>query len=78
LGEANARGAVLVTADKDFGELVFRLGMLTTGVLLLRLGDLETGDRAVLVGAVVGEHAEELPGAFAVLTSSKFRIRKPI
>lgn len=78
LGEANQRGAVLVTADKDFGELVFRLRMLTTGVLLLRLGDLATEDRATLVGDIVGKHAEELPGSFSVLTSSKFRIRKPL
>ncbi|HEX5872366.1 MAG TPA: DUF5615 family PIN-like protein [Longimicrobium sp.] len=32
LREANERAAVLVTADKDFGELVFRLGKLSTGI----------------------------------------------
>ena len=29
--------AVLITADKDFGEIVFRQRRLTAGVLLLRL-----------------------------------------
>jgi hypothetical protein len=52
--------------------------MLTTGVLLLRLGDLATEQRATLFGDVVGQHANELPGAFSVLTSAKLRIRKPL
>lgn len=34
---ANQRGAGLLTADKDFGELVFRQGRVSAGVLLLRL-----------------------------------------
>jgi predicted nuclease of predicted toxin-antitoxin system len=37
LQQANARGAVLMTADKDFGELVFRQGLVHSGVILLRL-----------------------------------------
>ena len=36
LREANGRGAVLVTADKDFGELVFRQGAIHSGVVLHR------------------------------------------
>jgi predicted nuclease of predicted toxin-antitoxin system len=76
LREANARGAVLVTADKDFGELVFRLGRLSTGVLLIRLHDVPTTDRASLVGAVVREHGAELTGAFSVLSPTRLRIRK--
>ena len=35
LQQANARGSVLVTADKDFGELVFRQGLVHSGVVLL-------------------------------------------
>jgi len=34
---ANREGAVLLTADKDFGELVFRQGRMTRGVILIRL-----------------------------------------
>jgi predicted nuclease of predicted toxin-antitoxin system len=64
LREANVRCAVLVTADKDFGELVFRLGQLSTRILLIRLHDLTSADRASLVGAVVREHAAEFTGAF--------------
>ena len=37
LHRANQSGALLVTADRDFGELVFRLGRIHAGVVLIRL-----------------------------------------
>ena len=37
---ANRASALLVTADKDFGELVFRQGRITSGVMLFRLAGL--------------------------------------
>jgi len=36
---ANERGAVLLTADKDFGELVFRLNRTSGGIMLIRWQD---------------------------------------
>lgn len=33
LNRANEKNALLVTADKDFGELVFRQGKLNAGIL---------------------------------------------
>jgi predicted nuclease of predicted toxin-antitoxin system len=77
LREANERSAVLVTMDKDFGELVFRLGKLTTGILLVRVPEVTTEERATLVAGVVHEHGWELSGAFSVVTATKLRIRKP-
>jgi len=37
---AHQRSAVLITADKDFGELVFRQSLVAHGVLLIRLAGL--------------------------------------
>jgi predicted nuclease of predicted toxin-antitoxin system len=37
LSKAKSSNAVLITADKDFGELVFRLNQNYDGVILLRL-----------------------------------------
>ena len=76
LREANERGAVLMTDDKDFGELVFRLGLLSTGVLLLRLHGCSPDERRRLVLGTLADHGSELPGHFAVLTPTKLRIRK--
>jgi predicted nuclease of predicted toxin-antitoxin system len=47
-------GAVMVTEDKDFGELVYRRGLSHAGVLLVRLEGLD--------------NAAELSGAFAVVS----------
>jgi predicted RNase H-like HicB family nuclease/predicted nuclease of predicted toxin-antitoxin system len=47
---ANGEGRVLLTIDKDFGELVFRLRRVSAGVLLVRLAG-RTSSRA---GRTVG------------------------
>jgi len=39
LARASSEGRILVTNDKDFGELAFRVGQVHQGVLLLRLQD---------------------------------------
>ncbi len=75
LAEANRLGAVLLTRDKDFGELVFRQRRLHTGVLLVRLEGLRRDEKAQRVSAAVSAHGSEMMGAFAVLTRDKLRIR---
>ena len=66
---------VLLTADKDFGELVFRQRKATGGVLLVRLAGLAAQEKAKLVARVVGTRGAELSGSFAVLTPTTLRIR---
>ena len=72
---ANRQQAPLLTADKDFGELVFRQRRLTPGIVLLRLAGMSSAGKAELVAATVGEHLDELTGAFAVITAGAIRIR---
>lgn len=67
---------LLLTADKDFGELVFRQGRLACGILLIRLAGLSPAGKAEIVASAVSQHSRELPGAFAVLTPRSFRIRR--
>ena len=75
LQEANARSAVLLTADKDFGELVFRQGLVHSGVILVRLAGLANATKAAIVAEVCRERAAELIGAFSVVSPSHIRIR---
>ena len=77
LDQANATGALLVTADKDFGELVYRQGRVHGGVMLLRLSGLVPAAKAETVAKVLQDHATELPGAFSVVTPGAVRIRRP-
>ena len=72
---ANRRRATLLTADKDFGELVFRLRRLNNGVILIRLAGLAPASKASIVARVVTEHGTELATAFSVVSAGMIRIR---
>ena len=72
----NERQAVLVTADKDFGELVFRLRRVHNGVLLIRLAGISPGKKASVVSTTVREHGAAMTGAFTVVTAGLVRIRR--
>jgi len=74
--KANRLNALLITADKDFGELVFRQGMVRAGVILLRLAGLSPMTRAGIVTSVVQGRESELAGAFTVISPGVVRIRK--
>ena len=69
-------GLVLVTADKDFGELVYRQRLPHAGVLLLRLTGLDEAEKCNAVARAVADRGPELPGAFSVLTADTLRIRR--
>ncbi len=73
---AARESALLLTADKDFGELMFRQRRVTQGVVLIRLSGLTAELKAALVASALREHAAELPGNFAVITPGGVRIRK--
>jgi predicted nuclease of predicted toxin-antitoxin system len=75
LAEANEQGALLVTADKDFGELVFRQRRVSNGVVLLRLAGISLERRSEIVSAVLREHAAVLVQAFSVISPGTVRIR---
>ena len=74
--KANRLNALLITADKDFGELVFRQGIVRAGVILLCLAGLSPITRASIVTAVVQKRENELSGAFTVISPGVVRIRK--
>jgi predicted nuclease of predicted toxin-antitoxin system len=77
LREANNQEALLLTEDKDFGELVYRLGRVHAGVVLIRLAGLPPSSKADVVAKVIQDHSSELPGAFTVISPGTVRIRKP-
>lgn len=69
--------ALLVTEDKDFGELVYRRGLSHAGVLLIRLEGLGNSDKAEIVSRAVRDNEVELTGAFSVVSADSIRIRRP-
>jgi predicted nuclease of predicted toxin-antitoxin system len=77
LALANRETAVLLTADRDFGELVFRQRRLSAGIVLVRLAGMSPANRATLVARVIGEYGNRLSGTFTVITPGTVRIRQP-
>ncbi|MDP2208454.1 MAG: DUF5615 family PIN-like protein [Bacteroidota bacterium] len=62
---ANKLNATLITTDKDFGELIFRMQKLSCGVVLIRLSGLSLSKKTEIV-------------LKSIITSVGIRIRKKI
>ena len=65
---ANREAALLLTADKDFGEMVFRQHRFSGGIVLVRLVGLSAARKAEVVAAAVDRHQSELAQGFTVIT----------
>jgi len=77
LNRANEKSALLITADKDFGEMVFHQNLLTIGgVVLLRLLGLSSERKAEIISEVIKSRIAELPNAFSVISPGRVRIRQ--
>jgi predicted nuclease of predicted toxin-antitoxin system len=73
---ANREGAWLLTADKDFGELIFRQGRIASGVVLVRLAGLSPARKAEVAASAIAQHAEELRQGFTVIMPGAVRVRR--
>jgi predicted nuclease of predicted toxin-antitoxin system len=76
LAIAHAESRILITDDRDFGELVFRLGHSHAGVIYLRLGSYADLDsRIARLDDVLASHTDELD-QFLVVNPRTVRIRR--
>lgn len=72
---ANRENAIVLTFDKDFGDLIFRQRRASQGVVLIRLHGLSSEQKANLVTDIINQYGPELPRAFTVITPQKVRLR---
>lgn len=72
---ASAEGRLLLTVDKDFGELVFRHGQAVPGLILVRIDP----DRSRLLDArlseAIDQFGERLFGRYVVVEERRLRSR---
>lgn len=73
---ANEENRILITRDKDFGELVYRLRQIHSGIVLNRLSELSSETKAKIVRQVIEMYQDELYGSFTVIQPGAVRIRK--
>jgi len=76
LARANRGSSVLITEDKDFGELVYRRRQQNSGVVLLRLSGLTQQRKVALAVRVFADRAADFGGAFSVVTGTGVRVRR--
>jgi len=71
---AMSEGRVLITEDRDFGQLVFARAAPTTGVILVRFPNSARAAKATTVVEAVKRLGPRLSGSFAVVEPGRVRI----
>jgi predicted nuclease of predicted toxin-antitoxin system len=69
---------VLLTEDKDFGQLVYAGAHESSGVILIRFPPSARPSLPALVLATIRQHGEGLAGSFVVLEPHRVRVRQGI
>jgi predicted nuclease of predicted toxin-antitoxin system len=64
---------ILITNDRDFGELIFREGRSHRGVVFLRLDHERAANKIRVVDLLLANHASDLPDRFVVVTETQVR-----
>ncbi len=74
LRKAEEEGRILITDDKDFGELIFRLGKPSNGVILIRTSTTNPEKRFELLEILL--NTIDVRDRFIVLKDNVVKIRK--
>lgn len=74
LTKASVENRILITNDKDFGEMIFRERRAHHGVVFLRLDDERAANKIKVLEQLLENYAEKLPGQFVTVTETKVRI----
>lgn len=67
---------VLITNDKDFGEMIFHQIKPSSGVILLRLANDSREKRQEILSIILRDFADKIESHLIVATEEKIRIRK--
>lgn len=73
LAEAFSGAWILLTNDKDFGEMVFRERRRHHGVIFLRLQDERAASKIDAIRRLLDSYADRLSDAFVVVTETQIR-----
>jgi len=75
LDRADGDGRLLLTEDKDFGDLVFRSRRAVPGLVLLRLDAWQAAAKWTRLASAIAHFGEGLMGRYVVIEETRFRAR---
>jgi predicted nuclease of predicted toxin-antitoxin system len=75
VSRAHGESRLLLTEDKDFGDLIFRQAMPAAGVILLRISPSQRLQKAPRLTAAIERFGGALFGRYTVIEESRFRWR---
>ena len=67
---------LLLTEDRDFGELVYRLEQPHHGIVYVKIKGLERKVKVERIVSIILTYYEQLGDAFTVVTNDKMKIRR--
>ena len=73
--KAYDEGRILLTEDKDFGELAYRLRKPSAGIVLIRIDVKDRDLKWPRLKNLIENYKERLPGHFVVIHTNKYRFR---
>jgi predicted nuclease of predicted toxin-antitoxin system len=73
LTKAYSENWILITNDKDFGEMVYRENRSHCGIVFLRLRDQRSTLKIDALSRLIFTYIEQLPNAFVVVTETQVR-----
>ena len=74
LTKAFVENCILITNDKDFGEMIFRERRTHHGINFMRLDDERGINKIKVLEQLLENYAEKLPEQFITVTETKVRI----
>ena len=72
---ANTEKRILITNDKDFGELTFLQKRLSYGIILLRIKGQHVDEKVSLLEILLKKHEDKLYKHFIIITRFKIKFR---
>ncbi len=70
---ANSEQRIIITNDKDFGDIVFYQKKIAYGIILLRVKGQKSAEKIVVLDKLLENYQDKIANHFVVLTKTKFR-----
>lgn len=78
LTKALVENWILITNDKDFGEMIFRTRRTHHGIIFLRLDDERAVNKIQVLEKLIENYVDKLPEQFVTVTETKMRIAENV